>query len=261
MIYYANSECLPSDKNPFSKDSEYGEKWSAFIYDEDAKYYTQVEKNVKVYTIRVSIKRDKNYERLTDFVSYETKYNRNIIIKADIEVRRIIDKLLSKSSNNVIRETDSRWLVHSTTKASWESIKNSKFLYSPSELRKRGIMICEIGLKYYLEPIDYSDYIMLDILDGCGELVVNSRQLGYVCTDGSVLYKPGVRLYFDAHRIIEDGLGIRDGLHILKVKKELPLERYLISVVEKDLIEPKEIWTPTTYTEEANNYFLNSVRV
>ena len=32
---------------------------------------------------------------------------------------------------------------------------------------------------------DYSEYIMLDVLNGCGEIVVNSRQLGYVCTDAS----------------------------------------------------------------------------
>lgn len=261
MIYYVNSEWLPSDKNPFSKDGEYGEKWSAFIYDEAARYYTQIEKNTKVYTIRVSTIIDKDYDRLIDFVSYETKYNRNIILKADIEVRHIIDNLLSKLSNkNMIRETDPRWIVHSTTTASWEEIKKSKFLYSPTELRKRGVMINEIGLKYYLEPKDYSDYIMLDILNGCGEIAVNSRQLGYVCTDGSVLYKPGVRLYFDAHKIIKDGLAVRDGLHILKVENQLSLEKYLKMVVTEEMALEEMNWTPTIYTEWTNEYFLKHVK-
>ena len=53
----------------------------------------------------------------------------------------------------------------------------------------------EIGLKMLLEPMDYSDYVMLDVLEGCGELVVNSRQLGYVCTDPNIPYSPGIRLY------------------------------------------------------------------
>lgn len=193
-------------------------------------------------------------------MSYETKYNRKIIIKTDIEVRHIVDKLLRELSNkNVIRDTDPRWLVHSTTKASLENIKNSKFLYSPSELREQGIMIHEIGLKDYLEPKDYSDYIMLDILDGCGEIVINSRQLGYVCTDGSVLYTPGVRLYFDAHKIIEDGLAVRDGIHILKVEKQLSLEKYLKMIVTKEMALEEMSWTPTMYTKWANEYFLKHV--
>jgi hypothetical protein len=120
-------------------------------------------------------------------------------------------------------------------------------------------MINEIGLKYYLEPMDYSDYIMLDKLDGCGELVVNSRQLGYVCTDGSALYTPGIRLYFDAHKIIEDGLAVRDGLHILKVEKQLSLEKYLKMIVTEEMALEEMNWTPTSYTEWSNEYFLKHV--
>lgn len=109
-----------------------------------------------------------------------------------------------------------------------------------------------------LEPKDYSDYIMLDILDGCGELVVNSHQLGYVCTNPHMEYKPGVGLYFDAHKIIQNGLGVRDGLHILKVKNRLFLAKYMVMSVNEQMLKPN-IWTLTTYTENANNYFLNHI--
>ena len=112
-----------------------------------------------------------------------------------------------------------------------------------------------------MEPKDYSDYIMLDILNGCGELVVNSRQLGYVCIDSDVPYNPGVRLYFDAYKIIRDGLAVRDGLHILKVKNELPLKEYLTMAVTEDMSLSRESWTPTTYTEWANKHFLSNVEL
>lgn len=260
MIYYASYDWLPTDNNPFSYNGEYGDKWSAFIYDSEAKYYTQIETRARLFTIKVSSEIDKDYERLIDFINYETKYNRNVIIKADIEVRQIINKLLNLEKNkNKVRKTDSRWLVHSTTKDSWEKIKKIKFLYSPNELRKTGNIINEIGLKHYLEPKDYSDYIMLDILNGCGELVVSSRQLGYVCTDGDMVYTPGVRLYFDAYKIIEDGLAERDGLHILKVEKQLSLEKYLKMVVTEKMASDKMNWTPTIYTEWANQHFLKYV--
>ena len=134
-------------------------------------------------------------------------------------------------------------------------------MHAPSELKKRNITVKEFGIDVFMEPKDYSGYIMLDILNGCGELVVNSRQLGYVCTDSDVPYNPGVRLYFDGYKIIRDGLTVRDGLHILKVKKELPLKEYLTMAVTEDMSLSREIWTPTTYTEWANKHFLSNVEL
>lgn len=123
MIYYASSDWLPLDSNPFSYNGEYSDKWSAFIYDAEAKYYTQIEPRAKLFTIKVSSQIGKDYERLIDFINYETKYNRNVIIKADIEVRHIIDNLSNIDQNrNSIRKTDPRWLVHSTTIDSWKVI-------------------------------------------------------------------------------------------------------------------------------------------
>lgn len=264
MIYYAEDNWTPLKNNPFSDDGQYGENWSAFVYDAHIDYCTNMLNGAKVYTLRVSPEFDFQHERLFDFVRYETSYNRNLIIKSiEIEgghIKKSIDELEYDDLTKV-RETDPKWMVHSSTKELWKSIKETGSLLSPSELKERHIEVKEIGLKALMEPKDYSEYIMLDVLNGCGEIVVNSRQLGHVCTDPNASYNPGIRLYFDAHRIIEDGLATRDGLHLLKVKKELPLERYLVGVIEKDLLEPKDVWTPTTYTEAANNYFLNTIAV
>lgn len=92
-----------------------------------------------------------------------------------------------------------------------------------------------------------------------GQRLFMMRQLGYVCTDGSALYTPGVRLYFDTHKIIEDGLAVRDGLHILKVEKQLSLEKYLKMVVTEEMALEEMNWTPTSYTEWSNEYFLKHV--
>lgn len=262
MIFYADETWSPLNANPFSKDGTYGKAWSAFIYDDSIDYYSNILENAKVYTLRVSPKIDASCERLKDFVSYEVSNNRNVIISATRSKREDIKTIINSISFEeaaAIRTSDPRWLVHSTTKELWTNIKKTGALLAPSELRKRRITVREIGLRALLEPDDYSDYIMLDIPDGCGEIVVNSRQLGYVCTDPDVPYQPGVRLYFDAHRIIRDGIAVRDGLHILKVKGKLPLETYLVRAVMEELL-PDCAWTPSLYTEKANQYFLENVQ-
>lgn len=264
MIYYANSEWTPLHANPYSVDGRYGENWSAFIYDELIQYYSNVVENTKVYCLKVSPDLDKDFQRIKDFVYYEAGYYRNVIIKVNEKLKPIIQQVLSikdLKNGTVIRKSDHRWLVHSTTKESWKEIQESGCLYAPSEMKRKNIIVNEIGLKALMEPRDYSDYIMLDILNGCGEIVVNSRQLGYVCTDPNLPYNPGVRLYFDGHKIIKDGLAVRDGLHILKVKNKLPLNKYFKMAITEDMSLSKEIWIPTTYTEWTNEYFLNNVEL
>ena len=120
----------------------------------------------------------------------------------------------------------------------------SAFIYDP-----------DIGLKQMLEPADYSDYIMLDIPNGCGELVVNSRQLGTVCTDPKVRYIPGIRLYFDVEKMFEHQIAVRDGLHLLKVKDKLPLKDYLIATISAKDFDTEIEWTPTLFTSMANELF------
>lgn len=101
---------------------------------------------------------------------------------------------------------------------------------------------------------------MLDVLDGCGELVVNSRQLGYVCLDSNIEYIPGVRIYFNAYKIIADGLATRDGLHVLKVFERLPLDKYMVMAIDDSMLS-KQGWTPTAYTYRSNEYFLKHMNL
>lgn len=256
-IYKAPTGWNPTELNPFTTVGDYGKEWSAFIYDEEIQHYSNIFNGTRVYVLRVNPETDSKYERLFDYLTYETKHRRNVILSLPrhVDFNEILEMFNIFTSDNQFREGGEKYLVHSTTKESWDSIKKSGILLSPNELKKQGINILEIGLKPMLEPDDYSDYVMLDVLEGCGELVVNSRRLGYVCTNPDIEYIPGVRLYFDAEAIIKDGLGTRDGLHILKIKNKLPLNKYLVKSVSAEPFHKKD-WTPSTFTNLANKYFL-----
>ncbi|EHI97375.1 hypothetical protein CDLVIII_0649 [Clostridium sp. DL-VIII] len=256
-IYKAPIGWNPTRLNPFTTTGYYGKEWSVFIYDEEIRHHSNIYENTRVYVVQVNPEVDSKYERLFDYLTYETKHRRNVILSLPKHVNfdEVLKMFDNFHSDNEFRESDGKYLVHSTTKESWESIKKSGVLLSPNKLKKQGISILEIGLKPMLEPDDYSDYVMLDVLEGCGELVVNSRQLGSVCITPDIKYIPGVRIYFDAELIIKDGLGTRDGLHILKIKDRLPLDKYLLDVISAESFQKKE-WTPTTFTNEANRYFL-----
>ena len=87
------------------------------------------------------------------------------------------------------------------------------------------------------------------------EIVVASLEKGEIVWDINQLYNPGVRLYFDARKIAEDGKLIRDGAHV-KVKDKLNLEKYLIFAATPKIVDPSEHnWTPKKYTEKSDLVF------
>ncbi|MFC5451647.1 hypothetical protein [Paenibacillus aestuarii] len=259
MIFNATSYWYPTDNNPFSEDGEYGDAWSCFIYDKTIDNYSINYPSTKVYVLRVSPDADVNHRRLFNFLNYELSYGRNVILKLcdGMDGQKLIEAFYDQQSEQNLITAEHRYLVHSTTLEAWEHIQKQGALLSPNILKQNGVTVYEIGIKPMLEPRDYSDYIMLDVLDGCGELVVNSRNLGQVCTDPNVSYTPGVRLYFSVEKLLDAGLGISDGVHLLKVKDSLPLEKLLVDVISADMFPDINIWTPTTFTQKANELFLS----
>lgn len=101
------------------------------------------------------------------------------------------------------------------------------------------------------DPEDFSDYIMFG--GGItGEIVVNSKQQSRIVMDGDTEYLTGARLYFDARRIAQDGLLLRNGCH-LKVKDSLPLFPYLIWVATWENVGlTSQISTPKIFSEQAD---------
>ena len=88
-----------------------------------------------------------------------------------------------------------------------------------------------------------------------GEIVVNSKQQGKIIMDENAEYITGARLYFDAKKIAQDGLLLRDGCH-LKVKDQLPLEPYLLWTATWDVIGlTSPVSTPKIFAEQADRQF------
>lgn len=256
-----NIEILPIDWNEGNGKLDSPSQYSLFKIDSSVTGYSMGMSECGCYSIIVNPYSDDFKERLFDFIEYENNYERCVLIySAKFNVNTILSE--HKAHNKGIRKSDSKYAVHSTLLSSYEKIIESGCLKSTSRLNKEGVQQKAIGFMPLGEPKDYLDYIMFGSMDNQNigsEIVVNSHFLGKVCFDSNAPYTPQVRMYFDAHKIINDGLVIRDGVHHLKVFDTLPLEEYLLlSVFEKDVALPsgEEYWTPASFTKAANNFFL-----
>lgn len=204
--------------------------------------------------------------RLADFLRYETSHGRDVIVSfpPDIDAAEIINRALKTTpGRETVRPNDPRWWVHSTTRENWVKIRECGELRSFSRMRREKGSPGGIGLFSFGEPADYADYVMLGSALGIGpEHVVSSQQKGFLITEEDTPYTPGVRLYFDGHRIIRDGLAVSDGLHLVKVRDHLPLEPYLTAAVivsDVDLAGDVQTWTPWTFLNASNVWFMEKV--
>ena len=115
---------------------------------------------------------------------------------------------------SVVRPNDAKWLVHSTTAQGWDAIQACGELRSQARLRREGESMPNLGGEWLGEPADYTDYIILANAGAMApEFVVASRNANRMITEPDTPYNPGARLFFDGHRLIRDGLVVRDGLH------------------------------------------------
>lgn len=70
------------------------------------------------------------------------------------------------------------------------------------------------------------------------------------------IYIPGARIYLDHHKMIDDGIVTRDGLHTGKVKDFIELDPYLLDIITAGDIDSNEkSWTPRRFFEMANKMF------
>lgn len=251
MIVSAPAGWLPVNPNPFRADGLYGADWSALVLDERVAHVSNRWEGARLYVLRVQPSAADAGERTADFLRYETAHGPNVIISG-LSTAEI--PAVNTEEKPALRPDDPPFFVHSTTPELYQSIVVCGALLAPTELSARGIVVPEIGLAPMREPKDYSEYVMLDVPNGCSELVVHSRRLGRVCPDPDAEYEPGVRMYFDAKAIFRSGLAERDGLHPLKVRAMLPLAPYLLFAVTPETLGPRRRYTPSSFTEAANQY-------
>ncbi|MCL2594044.1 MAG: hypothetical protein FWD83_00765 [Promicromonosporaceae bacterium] len=196
--------------------------------------------------------------QMQDFIRYESAHGRQVSVHSPgFDVMPLL-------TTPTARVNDPVYLIHSTTLPNYALIRADGWVKSTARLRRDGLHREAIGFAPLGEPLDYLDYVMFAPLDGgCGaEMVVNSHLRGEVCYDPDAEYEPQARMYFDAKRIIADGLAVRDGVHTIKVHDALELSKYLLQTVfgaDLPLSDGKTKWTPATFTKAADAHFLAPV--
>ena len=261
------------DPNPFTPDGSYGFSWSSFcILDTDDDQFMTGKAGRGPFSARFGRRVQHLEAHLIDFIRYENEQGRIVILSfpEDIDIDQFVERALSPNPA-VVRPEDPNIIVHSTTVDAWQKIREDGQLKSAAELSQSGFQperiiesSSEVGQYLMDEPPEYSDYIMFGtVASATPEKIIASYHAGRFILDDHAVYEPGVRLYFDNHRMIQDGLVVRDGLHIAKVQKRLPISPYLLAVIGVNDLDPcREVktWTPQSFMEGANHLFFRSAQ-
>lgn len=254
-------------ENPFTTDGSYSQDWSCYRIVNSGADYMPNRRSVRgLYYILANRTVENLDVRIADFLRYENNHGRKVIISCpeDMDVDGFVQNALQHfPESSIIRPNDPKWLVHSTTLDAWENIRSDGELRSLDYLIRNRVAVKGIGFTEFGEPEDYADYVMLAPIEGIGpENVVASRHRGHVFTQEDVSYEPGARLYFDCHKIINDGLLVRDGIHFFKISERLPLSSYFLASVTTADVDPEGKvleWTPRSFLDAANYHFMQYI--
>jgi hypothetical protein len=255
-----------TDANPFTTDGSYGLAWSAFcILDRDDDQFYTGQVGDGPFSVRCGRRVAHLEHRLIDLLHYENAHGRLVILQfpKDLDVDAFVAHALAQTPPaGVVRPDDPAFIVHSTALAAWDSIRADGLLKAASGLEARPRLLdpsSELGRYLQHEPPEYGDYIMFGELGSTTpEKIVASYRAGRFMLDDDAVYEPGVRLYFDNHRIIRDRRITRDGLHATKVYRQLPLSPYLLAAIRVVDLDPHreiEAWTPRAFAVRADQAF------
>jgi hypothetical protein len=257
-MFYRTDKLEENKINPVTG-QEYDSSWIILMLT-NSKEYSQMcgSSNGCAYTIKISRSQYKDWKMAVgDFIGFNQYNGKNILlVTSETDFQIAMDFYKGHKYNEpFLRENEPDVLVHSTTMSSWELIKQDGMLKSWNKLKARKSIEEEepIGIKLG-DPSDFSDYIMFG--SGIsGEIVVNSKQQGEIIMDVNAEYLTGARLYFDAKKMAQDGLLVRDGCHI-KVKDFLPLKPYLAWTATWDIIGlPSQVSTPEIFARQSDKLF------
>lgn len=238
---------------------EYDSSWIILMLTDSEEYQFMCGgRNGCAYTIKVSRIKCVNWKMsVGDFLGFHEANAKNIILAmTKAEYKAVKDYYKGHSYNEpVLRKDEPLVLVHSTPMDNWEQIKQDGMLKCWNVLKAEQAIAEDQPIGTQLgDPTDFSDYIMFG--GGVtGEIVVNSKQQGKIVMDINAEYQTGARLYFDAKKMAQNGLLVRDGCHI-KVKDTLPLAPFLIFAATWDNVGlASQISTPKTFSEMADATF------
>ena len=193
--------------------------------------------------------------RLMDLIHYQKELNQSVDLRVSTENLKEAEIIYhGHDHKGPLRAYENKVMVHSTTLASWSSIKKSYKLKSWNLATKdKDLNENEPIGKQLKDPEDFLDYVMLGDFGFYNEIVVLSKQNNKLIFDPNMVYEPGVRIYINAEKLAKDQLLTRDGLHY-KVKDEIDLNKYMIAYITADDLENKE-YTPLTFSNAADQWF------
>lgn len=256
-VYVAKAMPNQVEVNPFDPSGVYDRRWTIVQIVPGLESMLLQSRNSKgMYVLSLNPEEPTFAEMLADTLQYETDHGRKVALftpQPKEEMDRWVDVITSHYRSPIVRPSDPRYLVHSTPLETYALIQQDGMLKSFTRLRREGKAITAIGQGPLAEPEDYLDYIMLACGGYAPELVVLSRLSGALNFDVDAPYTPQARLYFDGHRLVRDGLLVRDVRR--KVAGHLPLDPYLVRTVFADdltLPEDMESWTPATFSAAAD---------
>ena len=257
-MIYRFDKLLENSINPITR-QPYDDSWIILMLTDSPDYHQMCgSSNGCAYTIKMSRSQCKNWKMAVgDFIDFSEINDKNaVLVMSEADLKSAKSHYEGHSYNErFLRDNEPSVLVHSTTMNSWEQIERDRMLKSWNILKTEKVVTEEQPIGIQLgDPMDFSDYIMFG--GGVtGEIVVNSKQQGKIVMDTNAEYLTGARLYFDAKRMAQDGLLVRDGCH-LKVKDRLPLEPYLIWIATwKRIGFASQVSTPKIFAEQADKQF------
>lgn len=255
MLYYTNNNFDSYTHNPYNNNQPYDSSWVLLKLIEYADFKSFTGNNDSGIFRLILTKRLSEWKFcVMDFIEYEKSHNKSIIIAVNPK-----DLDLAKTeyaghccTDNLLRSYEHPVLVHTTTPTAYRKILKSGYLKSWNMLNN-NFNSQPIGAKLG-DPIDYSDYIMFNNGGFFSELVVASKEKGYINMDIHTSYTAGGRFYFDAEKIAKDGLLVRDGTH-LKVRDYLELNKYLLWIATPELVGLSDETTPYEFGTKSDEMF------
>jgi len=250
----ASSDFNPNSINPYEENGLYT-SYSCFSTNGNTKY-DLITKRTNSGCWLVKYNKNNYQDHIYDFIKYENINGRIVIIQTEYidEVTTIIDKNITSIIPGI--------LVHSTSLEASSEISKEMKIKALKYLEKNNRSIGTKIVKYQInEPEEYSEYIMLGEVEGNTELVMAMYQRDTFNTTENDLYKPGARIYLDSKKMDNDGLIIRDGIHIGKVHKEIDLSKYCIKIITANEFPFGEEWTPKKFRDACNSVINNCLTI
>lgn len=241
--------------NPFREDGLYDNSWVQLAITKSSDYQMMTCKTY-IFQFKVSKHCDGWQFRAMDYISYQMEYNRNVIVTASQENYEEAQTAYRGHSRHdpFLRYYEPEFLVHSTPPHAVQHILQEGVLKSWNKVKAVNHIAEEkpIGSKLG-DPRDFSDYVMLG--EGVApEVVVSSREKGFICMNADCEYMPGARFYFDTTELLAKGLLTRDGCHY-KVKDELPIDMALFCADGRTVDMQGQRITPQSFARAADEAF------